>query len=190
MAILKKIKNFLAPLPVVLVTMRSKDREGASDNIIPISWTGIVEYAPHMLNINISRSKYSAKVIRRSKQFAVCIPGAEHLERIDICGTTHGDKTDKFELAGFDKYEASEIDVPLIKQCPVSMECVLYDIVSFKSHDMFVGRIVASHIDEEYMDENGEPDYAKIDLLCYVNGNYWTMGEFREKLYFTKVKKS
>jgi len=189
MTILKNIKNFLAPLPVVLVTVRSREKEKVSDNIIPISWTGIVEHAPHMLNINISKGKYSAEVIKRSKQFGVCIPGAEYLKQIDMCGTVHGDKTDKFELTGFEKYKASIIDVPLIKQCSVNMECVLEDIVSFRSHEMFIGKIVATHIDESYMDTSGEPDYKKMDILCYVNGYYWTLGEIKKRLYFTKTDK-
>jgi flavin reductase (DIM6/NTAB) family NADH-FMN oxidoreductase RutF len=188
MAILKNIKNFLAPMPVVLVTVRSRKKDKVLDNIIPISWTGIVEHAPHMLNVNISRGKYSAKIIIKSRQFGVCIPGAQYLKQIDICGTTHGDKTDKFKLTGFEKYEAEEIDVPLLKQCPINMECVLKKIVSFKTHDMFVGRIVATHLDEEYMDENGQPDYKKMNILCYVNGYYWTMGELKERLYFTKTR--
>ena len=189
MTVLKKIKNFLAPLPVVLVTLRSKGKGGVSDNIIPISWTGTVEHAPHMLNINISRGKYSAEVIKKSKEFGVCIPGAEYIEQIDICGTTHGDKADKFELAGFEKLKAAEIDVPLIKQCHVNMECVLEDVIPFKTHDMFIGKIVATHIDEEYIDQDGEPDYKKLDPLCCVNGYYWSLGELKEKLFFTKTVK-
>jgi len=189
MKLLKNVKNFLAPLPVVLVTVRSRKGQDVSDNIIPISWTGIVEHAPHMLNINISRGKYSAEVIRESGQFGVCIPGAQYLEQIDICGTTHGDSTDKFQLTGFERYEAEKIDAPLIRQCPVNMECVLEDTISFKTHDMFVGKIVAAHVDEAYMDENGEPDYAKMDILCYVNGYYWTMGEAKNRLFFTKTGK-
>jgi len=189
MKVLKNVKNFLAPLPVVLVTLRSGKGQEISDSIIPISWAGIVEHAPHMLNINISRGKYSAKVIRETGQFGVCIPGAQYMKQVDICGTVHGDKTDKFQLTGFEKYEAREIDAPLIRQCPINMECVLEDTISFKSHDMFVGKIVATHIDEKYMDENGEPDYGKIDILCYANGCYWTMGEMKERLYYTKTGK-
>jgi flavin reductase (DIM6/NTAB) family NADH-FMN oxidoreductase RutF len=189
MTALKKIKNFLAPLPVTLVTVRSSEGDDVKDNIIPISWTGILEHAPHMVYIDIGRKKYSAGVIRKTKQFGICIPGAKYLEQIDICGATHGDKTDKFKLTGFEKFEAAEIDVPLIKQCPINMECVLEDTIEFKSHDMFVGKIVATHLDEEYMDEKGEPDYKKIDILCYVNGYYWTMAEMKEKLYYTKTGK-
>ncbi|HAJ95964.1 MAG TPA: hypothetical protein DCP02_07005 [Actinobacteria bacterium] len=189
MAVLKRVKNFLAPLPVVLVTTRLKQKSGVSDNIIPISWTGIVESAPHMVNINISRGKYSGKVIRKTREFAIAIPGAKNLKEVDICGTVHGDKTDKFELTGLEKFEAAEIDVPLIKQCPINMECRLENIVSFKSHDMYIGRIVSTHIDDDYIDKDGEPDFKKIDILCYVNGDYWTMGKRVVKLFFTRTGK-
>jgi len=189
MTVLKRVKNFLAPLPVVLVTTRLKQKSGVSDNIIPISWAGIVESAPHMVNINISKGKYSGEVIRKTREFAIAIPGAINLEKVDICGTVHGDKTDKFELTGFEKFEATEIDVPLIRQCPINMECKLENIVSFKSHDMYIGKIMATHIDDDYSEKDGGPDFKKIDILCYVNGSYWTMGRRLEKLFFTRAGK-
>ena len=190
MTILKRVKNFLAPLPVVLITTRLRDNDSTADNIIPISWTGIVESAPHMININISRGKYSWKIIKKTKQFGIAIPGADHIREVDICGTTHGDKVDKFSLTGFEKIDASIIDAPLIKQCPINMECTLEDIISFKSHDMFIGKIEATHLDDGFADENGEPDFKKINILCYANGDYWDLGTKLEKLFFTKTEKS
>lgn len=190
MTILKRVKNFLAPLPVVLVTVRLRDNDGTADNIIPISWTGIVESAPHMININISRGKYSGEIIKKTKQFVVAIPGAGHIKEVDICGTTHGDKVDKFNLTGFEKLDATIVDAPLIRQCPINMECTLEDIISFKSHDMFIGKIEATHLDDGFADENGEPDFKKIDILCYANGDYWDLGTKLEKLFFTKTRKS
>jgi len=189
MVLLKSVKNYLAPLPVVLVTTRYREKESVSDNIIPISWAGIVESAPHMININISRGKYSWEIIKKTKQFAVAIPGARSIREVDICGTTHGDKVDKFSMTGFEKMDAAIVDVPLIKQCPINMECTLEDIISFESHDMFIGKIEATHIDQAFTDKEGEPDFKKIGILCYANGDYWGLGEKLEKLFFTKIKK-
>ena len=189
MPALNRIKNYLAPLPVVLVTTRSKKDNKIFDNIIPISWTGIVESAPHMININISRGKYSWKVIKETKEFGVGIPGAKHIEQVDICGTTHGDKVDKFELVNFSKFEPDVIKAPLISECPINMECKLEDIIEFKSHDMFVGSIARTHVDPAFVLDNGEPDFKKIDVLCYVNGYYCTLGKVMEKLFYTKTRK-
>ena len=189
MPALKRIKNYLAPLPVVLVTTRVEKDKKISDNIIHISWTGIVESAPHMINVNISRGKYSWKAIKETKEFGVGIPGAKYIEQVDICGSTHGDKVDKFELVDFSKFDAEVINVPLISECPINMECRLEDIIEFKSHDMFVGSIVRTHVDPDFVLDDGEPDYKKIDVLCYANGYYWTLDKIMEKLFYTKTRK-
>ena len=54
---------------------------------------------------------------------------------------------------------------------------------------MFIGKIEATHLDDGFADEYGEPDFKKINILCYANGDYWDLGKKLEKLYFTKTKK-
>lgn len=178
----KKPKYLLAPLPVALVTVRQN-----KDNIIALSWVGIQENKPPMLNLNISKGKYSGNIIKETKQFGLCIPRAENIKEIDICGTTHGDKEDKFALTGFTKLNASEIDAPLIKECPIRMECFLEKVIPFNTHEMFIAKIACTHIDDEFY-KDGEPDFEKINILGYVNGQYWTMGKKLNNLFFTKRK--
>ena len=69
MVALKKVMNYIAPLPVILVTTRLEKDGKNYDNIIPISWAGIIEHSPHMININISKGKYSGTVIKKTKEF-------------------------------------------------------------------------------------------------------------------------
>ena len=65
------------------------------------------------------------------------------------------------------------------------MECKLSNVIEFKSHEMFIGTIVKTYVDDEYVSEDGEPDYKKMDILCHVNGYYWTLGKKLEKLFYT-----
>lgn len=188
MVTLEKPKNFLGPLPVLLVTVREEKDDLSTDNIIPISWAGTVDSNPHLVNINISRNKYSGNIIRKNKEFGICIPKAEEIEKIDICGTVHGDKVDKFKLAKFERSSSEEIDVSLIKQCPICMECRLEDILEFKSHDMFIGQIVKTHVSEEILDDDGSPDLSKVDILCYLDNWYWGLGNKKNKLFYSKGK--
>ena len=46
------------------------------------------------------------------------------------------------------------------------MECKLYQIVKLGSHDLFIGEVVALHLDEKWKDE----EYP--NLLTYVRGKY------------------
>ena len=185
---LQNIKNYLAPFPVTLVTSRLEENYEKKDNIIAISWTGTCDNNPNLININIGKGKYSGKVIKLSKEFGVCIPTSKYVKEIDICGSEHGNKVDKFELTKFTRLKASLINVPLIKECPINMECVLEEVVSFENHEMLIGRIVKTHVDENCLDDKGRISFDKIDILAYVNDEYWTLGKRLGKLLFTKKK--
>ena len=185
---LKTVKNYLAPLPVILVTSRLQENNIKKDNIIAISWAGICDHAPHLININIAKGRYSGKIIKLTREFGVCMPTSKYIKEIDLCGTTHGNKVNKFELTKFTSFEAKTINVPLINECPINMECTLEDVVSFESHEMLIGKIVKTHIDENYIEDKGNPDFAKIGIVAYLNSEYWTLGKKIEDLFFTLKK--
>ncbi|MHB8279786.1 MAG: hypothetical protein ACYDIA_19355 [Candidatus Humimicrobiaceae bacterium] len=53
---------------------------------------------------------------------------------------------------------------------------------------MFIGRIVKTHVDENCLDEKSKVDFGKIDILAYVNDEYWTLGKKLGDLLFTRKK--
>jgi flavin reductase (DIM6/NTAB) family NADH-FMN oxidoreductase RutF len=185
---LKNPKNYLAPFPVALVTSRLKENNVEKDNIIAISWAGNVENNPGIINIVIGKGKYSGKLIKLSKEFGVCIPVSSHVKEIDICGSKHGDRVDKFELTNFTRFEAVSINVPLIKECPINMECVLENVIPFEKHEMFIGKIIKTHAEEKCLDDKGRIDFSKIDILANVNDEYWTLGKKLGDLLYTLKK--
>ncbi|MCL4386375.1 MAG: flavin reductase family protein [Actinobacteria bacterium] len=185
---LKNVKNYLAPLPVILITSRLQEGNINKDNIAAISWAGICDNTPHLININIAKGKYSGQIIKMTKEFGVCIPTSKHIKEIDICGSTHGNAVNKFEITGFTSFEAKLINVPLIQECPINMECTLEDVISFESHEMFTGKIIKTYVDENILDANGKPDFGKIDLLAYLNDEYWTLGRKLGNLFYTGKK--
>jgi len=187
---LKKIQNLMLPLPVSLVTCRGKKGDESTDNIIPLSWVGIVEYQPHLVNIVIGKGKHSARIIEKTREFGICIATVDMMEKVDICGYTHGDKVDKFKLTGLTKVTAEKIDVSLIKECPICMECIVEKVITLEMHEMFIGKVLATHINDKYLLEDEEPDIKKMDILCYVNDQYWSLGKRLENLYYSKKKKN
>ena len=186
MALLKKIQNLILPLPVTLVTHRAKKGDESTDNIIALSWVGIVEHHPHMVNIVIGKGKYSSRTIAERKEFGLCIAPVELMEKVDKCGCTHGNKVDKFKMAGLNKMPAEKIDVSLIAQCPICLECVVKEIISMKTHDMFIAEVVATHVDPIFLNEKKELELSKMNILCYANDQYWTMGKKLQDLYYSK----
>jgi len=186
MVTLKKIKSHLFPLPVTLTTCRAKRDDKSTDNIIPLSWVGIVDFKPHLINIVIGTGKYSCRVIEQTGEFGICVATINIIKQVDICGYTHGDKIDKFKLTNLKKTEAIKINVSLVKECPICMECIVEQKVSFKNHKMFISRVLQTHIDDDFIISNGEPNIQKMNILCYANDQYWSLGEQIENLFFSK----
>ena len=63
----------------------------------------------------------------------------------------------------------------MIAESPVNIECKVTEIKEFPSHDMFIAEIVAVHVDEKYVNENGAYDYGSMDLVSFSHGKYYRL---------------
>ena len=165
-------KNAQFPLPVVLVSCC--DSRG-NDNIITVAMTtNICRKIPH-LGIVINGEKYSAKLIKETREFVVNIPNAEMIKKVDFCGESHGDHIDKFSQAGLTKTDSQIIRPKIINECPINIECKLKDIYSIESSNLFIGEIVKTHIDEDILDSDGKIIYLKLNPIVYAEKRYYNL---------------
>ena len=167
-----KPSTILNPVPVVMVTCA--DAEG-KPNIITIAWAGTINSEPPMVSISVRKERYSYELIKNKGEFIINIPNCKLAFVTDLCGVKSGRDNDKFSLTGLTAETASNVSVPLIKECPVNIECRVKHVISLGSHDMFISEIVAVNVDESLIDEKGKMDMGKADLICYSHGEYWSL---------------
>lgn len=165
----------LYPTPVVLVSCADPDSKKA--NIITIAWCGIVCSKPPQISISIRPSRLSHKLISETREFAVNIPTVNILKATDFCGIRSGKDIDKFKEAKLTPMPAVKISTPIIKECPVNIECLLRHTLPLGTHDMFIGEVVAVHADSEVLGSNGKIDYKKTYPFVYNQGEYWDLGK-------------
>ncbi|MBU7027514.1 MAG: flavin reductase family protein [Theionarchaea archaeon] len=181
MKVVQKPGIALYPNSVVLATSSHQGR----DNIITLAWVTTVCFNPPMVACAIRDTRYSHELIKNSGEFVVNIPTEDILRETDFCGQVSGRDTDKFAECHFTKVKASKVNVPLIKECPVNIECIVKEIVHLGTHDLFVGEIVAVDVDEELVD-GSTINYKKASPIAYARGDYWTLGELKGKYGFSK----
>lgn len=169
-----KPSTMLNPVPVVMVTCA--DAAGKS-NIITLAWAGTINSDPPMLSISVRKERYSYGLIKEKGQFAVNLTTQKLTFATDLCGVKSGRDINKFDAAGLTEEKANVIDVPIIKESPVSLECVVKNRLELGSHDMFIAEIVAIDVNEELIDEKGKLMLEKAGLICYSHGKYWTLGK-------------
>jgi len=58
------------------------------------------------------------------------------------------------------------VDVPMIKESPVNIECTVKDIIELGSHDMFIAQIEAVSVDESLLTRKGGCAWRKRILYA------------------------
>lgn len=165
--------NFFIPMPVVLV---GTQRNGKA-NFMAVGWCARANANPPMIACGIGNHHYTAKGIADMKTFSVNIPSSDLLEKTDYCGLVSGDTVDKSQI--FDIFYGSLKTAPLIKECPVSLECRLVQIVPLPTNSLYIGEIVGVYADGSAIKE-GKPYFPKIDplFLTMPDNRYWTLGKY------------
>jgi flavin reductase (DIM6/NTAB) family NADH-FMN oxidoreductase RutF len=164
----KKPSTYLYPVPVVLVTCGVE-----KPNVVTLAWVGTVCSDPPTVAIAIRPSRHSHRLIEETGEFVVNIPGQDLLEVADHCGQVSGREVDKFAEFGLTQEQAAEVKVPLIAECPVNMECRVLQKLELGAHDLFLGEVVAVHVDEAVLDEHGRRvDYDKAKPFVLTSAEY------------------
>jgi flavin reductase (DIM6/NTAB) family NADH-FMN oxidoreductase RutF len=188
---LSEVNAYLPVQPLALVSCAGKD---GKPNIITVAAVSFMSKQPPVVGVGIYPFRHSHGLIEETKDFAVNFPTVRLLWETDFIGTGPSGKTwDKFEVTGLTPMKAAKIKSPLIKECPVNLECVLREklvVGTSKSHDWFIGDVVATHVDEEVLNEKGRADLNKAPVLIYDAGNwaYWSIGKKLEDDGFSRKK--
>ncbi|UCD93642.1 MAG: flavin reductase family protein [Candidatus Zixiibacteriota bacterium] len=159
-----KPQSMLMPLPATMVSCQA---EGFVPNIITISWIGIVNSEPPMLSISVTPKRYSHRIIKKSGEFVVNLTSEDNLKATDFCGNRSGRDYDKFKEMNLTPIPGKVTSAPLIKECPINLECKVRRSHLLGSHEMFIAEIVAVHINNDLLDVNGRPDIDKLKPLVY-----------------------
>lgn len=165
----------LNPVPVVLIT--SKNREG-KENVFTVAWTGTVCTKPPMLSISVRPERLSYEYIKETMEFTVNLPTAKMTKAVDYCGVRPGRKFDKIKEMNFTMKEGTNINVPYIDECPISIECKVKSIIPLGTHDLFIADVVGSHVDSSLMDDKGKIHFEEADLITYCHGEYFKMDKY------------
>lgn len=162
----------LFPCPVVLVSCVDSE---SNHNIITLAWVGVACSEPAMLSLGIRPHRHSYKLIDNSEEFVANIPTRDMLRETDLCGMVSGRDVDKFSETGFTPEPSDKVKPPLIRECPVNIECVVKKNIPLGTHHLFIGEVVRVHVDKGILDDVGKIDFSKVAPFVYNQGEYWSL---------------
>ncbi len=160
------------PMPVSLVGAHVNGKP----NFLAVAWFTLVGSRPPRIAIALGKGHHTNPGIKENRSFSVCIPSEDMVEATDYCGLVSGKKTDKSRV--FDLFYGKMDTAPLIKDCPLCMECALVDVLEGDSNELFIGEILGVFTEEKFLTD-GKPDFGKMKplILSQPDTAYWGLGE-------------
>lgn len=137
---LSKAFTLIESGPVVLVTTH----DGKKDNIMTISWTMVLDFAP-IFAIATGEWNYSFAALRKNRECVLSIPTVDMIDTVVGIGMCSGADTDKFAKFELTPVPGKIVRPPLIKECLANIECKVVDFV--EKHNIVVLEAVAAYFD-------------------------------------------
>ena len=133
--------KFLYPRVVTFITSSYKGKK----NIMVAAWVTPASFDPPLIAISISPDRYSHDLIKKSSEFGISIPTFNMKNKLLKCGSISGRDIDKFKEFSLTPVDGSKIGSPLIKECPINIECKVRKVIEAGDHTLFIGEVVDLH---------------------------------------------
>ena len=167
-------KTVLLPLPVYIIG--TYDENGKA-NAMNLAWG--VQCGYHEVSLSIAREHKTTENILLKKAFTISLATKATKDIADYFGIVSGNKVDKIEKSGVHIVKSENIDAPIIKEFPLTLECKVIDIQEELGDYRVVAEIINTLADERVLNEKGEIDVDKLDYL--TRDNHMT-GEIAPKM--------
>lgn len=164
-------QGYPTPMPLTILGTHLDGRP----NYMTLGWVSRVNFKPPLIGIGVNKANETHRAILETGEFSLNFPSADMVGIADAVGLASGRKVDKSHC--FKAYYGTLKAAPLIEECPLSMECRLYQTIEFPTNFLFIGEIVGTWSEARFMTD-GMPDTDKIRpmVLAMPENRYRTVG--------------
>ncbi len=164
------------PIPIILAGALVNNQP----NFETLGDVGIMGIKPPLVYISSGQNHYTNKGILENKTFSINFPTTNLLVKTDYCGVSSGNDVDKSQL--FNIFYGELETAPMIRECPVNLECKVIKEFTIQHRQIFIGDVVQSYVSEDFVIKSEESqiiaDMVKLDPIIYALDNrYYKIGE-------------
>lgn len=163
------------PLPVLIIATYDENNKA---NAMNAAWGGVSDY--HQIYISLAQHKTTKNLLLK-KAFSVSFATKETAVISDYFGVVSGNDEDKISKAKVHVTPSKYVDAPIIEEYPLTLEC---EVESFND-DILIGNIINVSIDEHYLDDKGNIDVEKMNIIVFdmITNTYRVLGDVVAKAF-------
>ncbi len=176
----KILLSSVTPRPIALAS--TIDSDGVV-NLSPFSYFNVFSANPPVLifspaNRVTDNSKKDTLInISKVKEVVINLVDYNIVEPTSLSSVYFEKNIDEFLKSGLTKMESIKVKPPRVLESPVSYECKVNDVISLGNNggagNLIICEVLMIHINEEFLNENGDIDPLKLNLVARMGENYY-----------------
>lgn len=174
------LQHTVAPRPIAMAS--TIDKEG-NINLSPFSFFNIFSSNPPILIFSPAR-KVRGNTTKHTLQNVLEVPevviGNVHydmVQQISLSSTEYDKGENEFIKSGLTMLPAELVKPPLIAESPVNLECKVIEVKALGTEggagNLVICEVVKIHIREEFLNNEGNLDQKKLNLVSRLGGNWY-----------------
>ena len=175
------LQTAIAPRPIALAS--TIDKEG-NINLSPFSFFNLFSSNPPVVIFSPARrvrdntTKHTLENVLEIPEVAIGIVNYKIVQQISLASTEYSKAENEFIKSGLTMKDADLIQPKLIDECPVNLECKVLEVKPLGTEggagNLVICEIIKIHVQEEYLNEEGNLDQIKLDLVARLGGNWYS----------------
>lgn len=170
----------VAPRPIAFASTVDKD---GNRNLSPFSYFNVFSTRPPIAIFSPAKSgrtntqKDTYNNAKETMEVVINVVNHAIVQQMSLSSTAYEPGIDEFKKSGLTPVESELVKPARVKESPVSLECTVKEVVELGdeggSGNLIICEIVMIHIDDNILDEEGNIDTKKIDLVGRMGGNWY-----------------
>lgn len=175
------LQTAIAPRPIALASTIDKD---GNVNLSPFSFFNMFSTNPPVVIFSPSRrvrdntTKHTLENVNQVAEVVIGIVNYSIVQQISLASTEYEKGINEFVKAGLTMKGADLVKPKLIEECPVNLECKVLEIKNLGTEggagNLIICEIIKIHLREEYLNEEGNLDQKKLDLVARLGANWYS----------------
>lgn len=170
----------VAPRPIAFASTIDKD---GNPNLSPFSFFNCFGSKPPILIFSPARRvrdntvKHTLENVYEVDEVVINVVNHAIVHQASLASVEYPKGVNEFVKAGFTPVESIKVKPFRVKESPVQIECKVNQVIE-TGHEggagnLIICEVVLIHVDENILDETGQIDQNKIDLVARLGGDWY-----------------
>lgn len=152
-------------------------------NLAPFSFFNVFSANPPILVFSPARSgrtgesKHTHDNVKEVPEVVINVVTYDMVHQMSLASSPYAKGVDEFIKSGFTPINSDLVKPARVKESPVQLECKVNEVVELGPNggagNLVICQVLKLHIDESKLNEHGQIDQTKIDLVARMGGDWY-----------------